>query len=241
MTLTRYLKTRLKTRWFITQLARTAGLLLAAIKATWRPVLLVHPAVEAMGPTQPVIYAVWHGRMFGLLSGVNPAVTALLISASNDGDFITQAVAPLGFTQVIRGSSMRQGAHAIRHLITVMKQQRLSVAITVDGPRGPRYMVKPNLAQLAARLNVPIVPLIASARPLLFWQRRAWDHYMGPHLFSRQAIVVGQPLWPSQTPSPDEVTTLLEQRLLDAHQTLDTLFEHHHYWQCKSDEQGLTR
>jgi lysophospholipid acyltransferase (LPLAT)-like uncharacterized protein len=221
-----------KTRGLIRLLAKVTGGLLWGIRASWRPVVVAHPAVTALGQ-QPVLYALWHGRMFALLCAVNPTHTAVLISASNDGDFIAQTVAPLGFTQTIRGSSKRQAAMAVRHIQAAMVQQGLSVAVTVDGPRGPRYTINPNLLRLASQLQVPIVPVAASAKGLWFWQRKSWDHYMGPGLFSQPVVVLGQPVYMPPMLSAAQAQTeanALQQVLLHATQLLDKQVGHTGYW-----------
>jgi lysophospholipid acyltransferase (LPLAT)-like uncharacterized protein len=222
----------IKQGWIIRLASRAASGLLALIAKSWRPTVIVHPETQALlNAGQPVLYAVWHGRMFCLLRSVDPAKTAILISGSNDGEFITQAVKPLGFTHFIRGSSKRYADRAARGIVQAVNEQRLSVVNTVDGPMGPRYTIKPNLVRLAHQLQVPVVPISASAKPNLFWLRQSWDHYMGPNLFSRLTIVIGQPVYMANMPDTAAVQRL-ETTLLRSTALLDSRNGFLRYWQA---------
>jgi lysophospholipid acyltransferase (LPLAT)-like uncharacterized protein len=62
-----------------------------------------------------------------------------------------------------------------------------------DGPRGPRYHLKPGPLLLAKLSGVPIYPVTwAGSRVLQF--HRAWDQMMIPYPFSRIEYGMGEPL-----------------------------------------------
>src|SRR5687767_5727944 len=103
---------------------------------------------------QPVIYAVWHGRIL-MCPWVNErlreshgarAVTAL-VSRSRDGELIARYVERFAM-RVVRGSSTRGGAMALRALAATLRQHG-DVVIIPDGPRGPRRQVAPGVVALA--------------------------------------------------------------------------------------------
>ena len=72
----------------------------------------------------------------------------------------------------------------------------LGLAITVDGPLGPAYKVKPVVLHLASNLGWPIVPVsVASRRSLVFAKR--WDRLEIPCPFTRVCFVVGEPIDPA--------------------------------------------
>jgi lysophospholipid acyltransferase (LPLAT)-like uncharacterized protein len=230
LTLKQRLRQLVKQPWLIQVGAKAAAWFLAAVSHSWRVSLLVHPQTQALlTQKQPVIFALWHGRMFCLLHSIDPAQTAILISGSNDGEFITQTVRPLGFRHFIRGSSKRHGTKAALAMVKTIKDSGLSVATTIDGPMGPRYKVKPSLARLAYQLQVPIVPVTASALPYLFWLRRSWDHYMGPAPFSRLHVVLGQPITMDNEPG-DSHHQSIEHALNRSTQMLDCLCGYQTYW-----------
>src|SRR5437764_1307662 len=85
------------------------------------------------------IGALWHNRLL-----IFPLVLrrffperrgVALISASRDGDLLTDAIHRFGYN-VIRGSSSRLGSTAILQLTEELASGR-DVVITPDGPRGP--------------------------------------------------------------------------------------------------------
>ena len=66
------------------------------------------------------------------------------------------------------------------------------VAITPDGPRGPRGVVQPGtvwLAASSARLIVPIGVVCSSA-----WYCRSWDRFMIPKPGSHVVVSYGTPV-----------------------------------------------
>jgi hypothetical protein len=83
------------------------------------------------------------------------------------------------------------------------------LAITPDGPRGPRRRIQPGSIYLAARTGLPIVPFgIALDRP---WRMRSWDRFALPRPWSKAACVTGQPI---QVPENLDKDGLEKYRLL---------------------------
>ena len=169
------------------------------------------------GMPAPVIIALWHNRIF-----VAPAQwhascgrwrrMAVLTSASHDGAAVARAMAVFGFGSV-RGSTSRRGAAALVALRRVLAGGS-DVAITPDGPRGPRYVVQPGIIKLAQSSGAPIVPLHATCSAA--WRLQTWDGFMIPRPFSRltvtydDALVVPRRLADDE---PERWRLLLEQRL----------------------------
>jgi lysophospholipid acyltransferase (LPLAT)-like uncharacterized protein len=92
---------------------------------------------------------------------------------------------------VIRGSSTRTGARALRDYYHLLVKEGVSPVITPDGPTGPRFLFKPGgllLAQLSGR---PLLPMAFAASRA--W-RFGWDDFVLPWPFSRIAIAVGAPV-----------------------------------------------
>jgi hypothetical protein len=88
-----------------------------------------------------------------------PEVYAL-ISQHQDGELIHRIVARLGVGSV-RGSTTRGGASALRRLIRLGRRGG-DLAITPDGPRGPRHHAQIGVIQLAKATGLPIVPVTFS-------------------------------------------------------------------------------
>ena len=123
-----------------------------------------------------------------------------LISASHDGGMLARVFKYFG-VEAVRGSSSRRGAQALLELTSWM-DKNYSVAITPDGPRGPRYEIHDgiiSLAQLSAR---PILPVSTYVN----WKvcLRSWDRFQVPLPFARCELRVGEPLTVARD-APEEV------------------------------------
>jgi lysophospholipid acyltransferase (LPLAT)-like uncharacterized protein len=176
-------------------LSQMAGQPMRLIRASWRvDQVTMHPEAQALIESgTPVIYALWHGRMYLLFKSVPLDRVAILVSPSNDGEFITRIARCVGFRHFVRGSHKRGGTQAILGLHKALKKDRHSIAFTVDGPRGPRYQVKPGIIRLASQTGAPIIPLGAASRLLLCKFDRAWDHFHAPLPFTGMHLTYGQP------------------------------------------------
>lgn len=111
--------------------------------------------------TENYIGALWHNRllMFPLVLRRffgNRHGTAL-ISASRDGDLISDAVHRFDY-DVVRGSSSKLGASALLQLSDVLAAGR-DVVITPDGPRGPAYEIGPGIIFLAQKTGARVLPM----------------------------------------------------------------------------------
>jgi hypothetical protein len=140
----------------------------------------------------PVIYAAWHGRMFLLPYFYGRRrVVHVLASRSRDGEIVSRFAHGFGF-RVVRGSTSRGAAPAIRALARLLRQEHAEVGIVPDGPRGPRYVAQAGPVLLAKLGRAPIVPLgIGASRAT---RLRSWDEFLIPHPFARVAVVFGDPL-----------------------------------------------
>jgi lysophospholipid acyltransferase (LPLAT)-like uncharacterized protein len=144
----------------------------------------------------PTIYVIWHNRLALCLEAHrayfrkrNPdRKLAAMVSASKDGGFLTGILERYG-VQPVRGSSSRRGAQALLEL-TGWVERGYDLAITPDGPRGPRYVVQPGVLSLAQVTGLPIIPVSYS----LSWriQAKSWDRFLVPLPFARWDLVVGK-------------------------------------------------
>jgi lysophospholipid acyltransferase (LPLAT)-like uncharacterized protein len=153
----------------------------SVVDKLWRP-----------GSTGPAVYAVWHGRMLMLpyLYGHRQTFHALA-SRSRDGEIMSRFVAGFGI-RAVRGSSSRGSATALRGLARLLRDEGAHVVVVPDGPRGPRFVVKPGAVLLAHLGGAPIVPLGVGAAPRTVL--RSWDAFVIPHPFARTVVVFGDPI-----------------------------------------------
>jgi lysophospholipid acyltransferase (LPLAT)-like uncharacterized protein len=150
------------------------------------------------------IAALWHNRLL-LISYVLKRFTphrpgAGLISASRDGDLVTDLTERFGF-DVVRGSSSRLGASAILELTAVLASGR-DVLITPDGPRGPAYDLGPGIIFLAQKSGAAVVPI--NMEYSAYWRVKSWDKFILPRPFSRVRVIFGQPHHVKSTSTDDE-------------------------------------
>jgi lysophospholipid acyltransferase (LPLAT)-like uncharacterized protein len=150
------------------------------------------------------IAALWHNRLllisFVLKKFFPQRPGAGLISASRDGDMIADVTQRFGF-DVVRGSSSRMGASALRELSEVLASGR-DVLITPDGPRGPAYELGPGIIFLARKTGAPVVPV--NMEHSNCWRVKSWDRFIIPKPFSKVRVIIGQPQRISSTSSDEE-------------------------------------
>jgi hypothetical protein len=140
---------------------------------------------------RPVIFALWHGRLLPLGFLHRGQNIVCLASRSADGEYITRVLQHWGFG-VVRGSSSSGGDTAFRELVRAVRAGR-SVAVTPDGPRGPRERLKPGVLQLAQLTGAPLVPLAAAASRS--WWFVSWDRFLLPQPFARLHVAYGDPVF----------------------------------------------
>ncbi|MGQ0810411.1 MAG: lysophospholipid acyltransferase family protein [Nitrospiraceae bacterium] len=118
-------------------------------------------AVETLSRQgQNLIYAFWHAQQLMMPIAYRGACLHILISRHRDGELIHRIIARFGFRSV-RGSTTRGGVEALRELIR-LGQAGSDLAVTPDGPKGPRQVAKMGVIQLAKATGLPIVPITMS-------------------------------------------------------------------------------
>jgi len=147
------------------------------------------PGQEAEGKN--LIYAFWHGRQFLLFHTHRDSNIVIPASESRDGEIQAGIIGRFGFG-VVRGSSKRKGAQAFMGLMKALRNGK-SIALAVDGPRGPIYEVKQGITSLAGKLGKPIVPVVMSAKRSWVLEK-TWDKYMLPKPFTECVIMYGEPI-----------------------------------------------
>src|SRR3954454_21393597 len=159
-------------------LLRLAGWLGAIIVHIWMATLryrgVFDPKVEPSHPDsiKPKIYVLWHEYLlcpFYLRGHCN---ISMLLSQHGDAEILRHAAVLMGF-ECIRGSTSRGGSAALMQLIERSESNHL--AITPDGPRGPRRRLAQGPIYLASRTGLTIVALgFGYDRP---WRLKSWDRF----------------------------------------------------------------
>ncbi len=149
-------------------------------------------------PLVPILW--WRARR------ENPSLSLIaLISRHRDGRMIADIMRRWDIQSVDGSSADRRrpdkgGTAALRRLLGLLGEHKV-VCLTPDGPRGPRRVMRPGAAHLAAYSGVSVVPIAATCRPA----RRigSWDRMMLPLPFSRGSIRCGTPITVSRQDKQD--------------------------------------
>ncbi len=142
---------------------------------------------------QKVVIALMHQRMFGVIDYAKRFgrfKLAAMISQSRDGDLIATIVTRLNF-HPIRGSSSKGGKEALDAVVEYLADHPAAVH-AVDGPRGPKGIVKAGIIRIAQRSGALIYPVIISTNRA--WMLKSWDQFLIPKPFSRVMIRWGEPI-----------------------------------------------
>ncbi len=144
-----------------------------------------------------VVVALWHGQMLPLVAHHRDQGVSVLISEHRDGEIIARVVRAFGYATV-RGSTSRGGGRALLELVSVLRRGG-EIAVTPDGPRGPRHAFAPGALVAANRAGVPIVGVVAHVDRC--WRLSSWDRFEIPKPFARIVVAYGEPeLVPGDTP-----------------------------------------
>ena len=136
------------------------------------------------------IGCLWHGTMLSPIWRHRAHDVVALVSEHRDGEYITRVLARLGYG-LARGSSTRGGARGLRELFRAARAGH-TLAVTPDGPRGPREVMKEGVAVVASRTGLPVVPIgVGLGRA---WRASSWDRFSIPGPFSRIHIDYGPPI-----------------------------------------------
>ncbi|MEE8152486.1 MAG: lysophospholipid acyltransferase family protein [candidate division NC10 bacterium] len=171
---------------------------------------VIEPLIQMEG--KQVIVAFWHGRLLMMPFAYPQVPWAIMISRHPDGEYITRVSERFGL-HVVRGSARRGGPWALLGMVRAVRRG-YHLAITPDGPLGPREQVKPGTIELARLVGTPILPTAFAASRGKFL--RTWDRFLIPYPFGRVVFVIGEPVVVSPKADPEEMEkarVLLEERL----------------------------
>jgi hypothetical protein len=163
-------------------------LVTASLRCEWRD----HSGLTGTRKERPVIFCLWHNRLAisMLVHRRYPRKLAALVSASKDGALLAAVLGAFGVEQV-RGSSSRRGPQALLEL-TSRADLGYDLAVTPDGPKGPRYVVQNGVIALGQVTGFPIIPVTCNTRPKLCL--KSWDGFQIPVPFSRCELILSAPV-----------------------------------------------
>ena len=157
------------------------------------------------------VFAFWHShQLSGLMIYRNRGIH-ILISRSKDGEYVARLAKTFGYYPE-RGSSSRGAVVGARALVEAARRGR-PVAITPDGPRGPRQTVQGGALFVARQSGRAIVPVAIGYDR--FWALNSWDRFRIPKPFAHGVALFGDPI-PVPQDADEQVMKAVRDQLRDA-------------------------
>ena len=136
-----------------------------------------------------VVAVTWHDRLAIMPKSIlhQKKTMHILASPHSDGIIISSVLRMFGFN-IIPGSTNKNPMLAIKGIMNVLKSGE-NVAITPDGPRGPRHKINSNIIAIAQKCEASIVPVSCVATN--YFSLKSWDRLMFPLPFGKIKIYIG--------------------------------------------------
>lgn len=148
-----------------------------------------HPKLD----DEACIFVMWHGDLlsqpFNYKAQRGKRVVKGMISLNKDGEILSKTFSLLGI-EAIRGSSSKGAAKVLISTIKEIKSGS-DVAITPDGPRGPRFSVANGVVAIAQKSGSKVVVL--NSKPSKYWQFDSWDKFVLPKPFGKIDFYMSEP------------------------------------------------
>jgi hypothetical protein len=166
----------------------------------------VHHRDAAGGATGSYVLASLHENLpLAMMSQRNNPCLGLAADsdAGRIGAFLARCYGTAAVLARPRGSDGRdRGGRAALDAMIAAAERGLPLAITVDGPGGPRREVRPGVIHLGSAGRVPLLPFAAVAARS--WRLGTWDRMRIPLPFSRVVVQYGEPVLVPPHLSEDE-------------------------------------
>lgn len=146
------------------------------------------PYVRPFG-IQRYTFCMWHDHIVMAVFSLRTWKLAGLISQHRDGGYLADSVLITGI-QPVRGSTSRGGMEAVREILSLPDYH---LAMTPDGPRGPRRSMKEGIVYIASRSGRPIVPTALLADRCWSFPG-SWTNMLIPKPFSKALLIAGTPI-----------------------------------------------
>ena len=142
----------------------------------------------------PVIFVFFHGRSLMLSPVIKMAKikSYCITSRHQDGRMMARLQRLFGL-RAIYGSTSSGGISVLRDGVRVMRNTKMSMCLSVDGPSGPSMHVYDGALYFARMTGAPIIPVCFSCSRPIYMDR--WDKFMVPKLFGKISVDVGAPIY----------------------------------------------
>ena len=141
----------------------------------------------------PGVIIIWHNRLLFfpvMCPRWEREHTSALISASRDGQYIAD-LCKQWHVGSIRGSSSRTSVQVMGEAMESLRQGRY-VAMTPDGPRGPRYSMSRGPVRMASEAGVKLIPVAVNYSS--YWELKSWDKFQIPKPWAKITFILDEAL-----------------------------------------------
>lgn len=187
------------------------------------PTLRYRISIEEGGPPepyiQPAIYPLWHNCIIPALYYYRGHDVPVMSSPSFDAEYTGRIIQRFGYT-LVKGSSSKGAVRAVLGMQKALQAGK-TITLTIDGPRGPRFVAKPGPVLLARNTGVPIVCFhVGMENPWVL--RSTWDQLQIPKPFSRVLVRIAKLIHVPQ----DADSTAMERYHAEMQAALDRVREY---------------
>jgi len=173
---------------------------------------------------KPVIFLVWHGRIFLVPYFFRRRKIMPLISPSGDGEIPAQIMARWDY-KILRGSGSHSMVESWKEMVRELRSGG-QVIIVPDGPKGPDRKVKLGGLRLAQQTGAYLVPFTfsTSKKKVL----KSWDRFLMFRPFSRVVAFYGKPFMVDPDWGGDRLEKerlRIEKLLIELDHKADTFYE----------------
>ncbi len=167
--------------------------LILLLRRTYRIQVLNPELIEkarSLSKHKNYVLALWHENLFPMILVHAHQDMSPLASLSYDGDIVSFILIKLGYDPV-RGSSGKGWVGGTKSILKKLHEGK-DVAITLDGPKGPRRIPKDGIFPILERTKTAVLPSSVSIKPLRILHR-SWDHFKIPLPFATILIQYEEP------------------------------------------------
>jgi lysophospholipid acyltransferase (LPLAT)-like uncharacterized protein len=164
------------------------ALIIRVLGLTWR---IKFNGIKRLKPYNfKVLYVFWHEYYIPAVYSNMGSAAGVLVSSSRDGRLSGRVLKILGY-KPFRPKSGEKEIKALINFINYGKKGN-HIAVTPDGPAGPRRKVKKGVLHIAKRTGLPIFAVSIRAYPVIRFS--SWDKLMLPLPFAKIEISMKGPI-----------------------------------------------
>ena len=167
-------------------------------------------------PKTPVIYTMWHGHLpFLMIHHGSQSDTRTLLVQQKPYMTATVLWSEMLGLRIKRGGG-KGDPPAIPLLLNELKEERNSIILAVDGPYGPRHVMKPGAVEIARATGYPIVHVEYQCKRATPMEGR-WDKRLVPSLFDDILVTYHPPIFVDNHDNNDNdfICRRIEKKLLE--------------------------